>query len=118
MTGAFSRGEAAMGISSISALPDIIKACKGNNINFKTAVLPEGKKKAALFSGTDVAIFNTPSPEEKLAAFEYLKFFMEKESQTKWATKSGYLPLRKSVIDSKEFKRLCRKRKSSKGRSR
>lgn len=48
MTGAFSRGEAAMGVSSISALPDIIKACKGNNINFKTAVLPEGKKKSSI----------------------------------------------------------------------
>ncbi|EJO5347612.1 ABC transporter substrate-binding protein [Clostridium botulinum] len=115
MTGAFSRGEAAMGVSSISALPNIIKACKGNNINFKTAVLPEKKKKAALFSGTDVAIFNTPSPEEKLAAFEYLKFFMGKESQIKWATKSGYLPLRKSVIDSKEFKDYVEKENPAKG---
>lgn len=115
MTGAFSRGEAAMGISSISALPDIIKACKGNNVNFKTEVLPEGKKKAALFSGTDVAIFNTPSSEEKLAAFEYLKFFMEKESQLKWATKSGYLPLRNSVINSQEFKAYVEKENPAKG---
>ncbi len=35
---------------------------------------------------------------------------MEKESQTKWATKSGYLPLRKSVIDSKEFKDYVEKK--------
>lgn len=115
MTGPFGRGEAAMGISSISALPNIIETCKGNNINFKTAVLPEGKKKAALFSGTDVTMFNTPSPEEKLAAFKFIKFFMEPDSQLIWGTKSGYLPLRKSVIDSKDFKDYIKNENPAKG---
>ncbi|WP_061996393.1 ABC transporter substrate-binding protein [Clostridium sp. ATCC 25772] len=115
MTGPFGRGEAAMGISSISALPDIIKTCSGNNINFKTAVLPENKQKAALFAGTDVTIFNTPSPEEKLAAFEFIKFFMEEENQLTWGTKSGYLPLRKSVLESNDFKNYVEKENPAKG---
>ncbi|NEU05917.1 ABC transporter substrate-binding protein [Clostridium senegalense] len=115
MTGPFGRGEAAMGISSISALPDIIKTCSGNNINFKTAVLPENKQKAALFAGTDVTIFNTPSPEEKLAAFEFIKFFMEEENQLTWGTKSGYLPLRKSVLESNDFKNYVEKKNPAKG---
>lgn len=115
ITGPLGRGEAAMGISSISTLPDITKICKENNINFKTAVLPQGKEKAALFSGTDVAIFNTPSSEEKLAAFEYIKYFMETESQVKWGMNSGYLPLRKSILDSKDFKEYINKDCPSKG---
>lgn len=115
ITGPLGRGELAMGISSISALPDIIKACEGGNVNFKTAVLPEGKEKAALFSGTDVTIFNTPSAEEKLAAFEFIKFFMEDENQLTWGTKSGYLPLRKSVLNSKEFKEYVEKEDPAKG---
>lgn len=115
MTGPFGRGEAAMGISSISALPDIIKTCSGNNINFKTAVLPENKQKAALFAGTDVTIFNTPSPEEKLAAFEFIKFFMEEENQLTWGTNSGYLPLRKSVLESNDFKNYVEKENPAKG---
>lgn len=114
MTGPFGRGEAAMGISSISALPEIIETCKGNNINFKTAVLPKDEKEAALFSGTDVTIFNTPSPEEKLAAFKFIKYFMEPESQLTWGTKSGYLPLRKSVLDSKDFKDYAEKENPAK----
>lgn len=115
ITGPLGRGEAAMGISSTSALPDIETICKENKINFKTAVLPKGEKEAALFSGTDVAIFNTSKPEEKLAAFEYIKYFMEEESQLTWGTKSGYLPLRNSVINSKEFKDFAQVESQAKG---
>ncbi|MEG0370840.1 MAG: ABC transporter substrate-binding protein [Clostridium sp.] len=115
MTGPFGRGEAAMGISSTSSLPDIDKICKEKGINYKAVVLPKGEKKAALFSGTDVAIFNTNSPDKKLAAFQYIKFFMEKESQLKWGEKSGYLPLRKSLIDSTEFKNFIETKAPAKG---
>lgn len=109
MTGAFSRGEAAMGISSMSALPDIISACEGSNVNFKTAALPKGKESASLFSGTDITIFNTPSAEEKLAAFKYIKYFFEEEPQLLWGTKSGYLPLRNKVLNSTEFTNYAKK---------
>ena len=106
MTGPFGRGEAAMGISSMSALPDIIAACKENGVNFKTVVVPEGKQKAAMFSGTDVAIFNTSTPQQKLAAFEFLKFFYESENQFDWGTKSGYLPLNNAILKGDEFKKF------------
>lgn len=115
MTGPFSRGEAAMGVSSMSALPDIIAACEGSNVKFQTVVLPKGEEEASLFSGTDVTIFNTSSPEEKLAAFKYIKYFMEEDTQFLWGTKSGYLPLRNSVLNSSEFKEFAEKECPAKG---
>lgn len=112
VTGPFGRGEAAMAIASTSSLPDIDKLCKGNNINYGTAILPKNKKQAALFSGTDVAIFNTAAPEEKLAAFQYLKYFFSKDSMILWGSKSGYLPLTYSAIKSDEFQNYLKNDKS------
>lgn len=114
MTGPFSRGEAAMGISSMSALPDIISACEGTGVKFKTVVLPKGEKEASLFSGTDITMFNTSSPEEKLAAFKYIKYFFEEDTQFLWGTESGYLPLRNSVLNSLEFKEYAKSKNPAK----
>lgn len=104
ITGPFGRGEAAMGITSMSNLPDIIATCAENGVNFGTVVAPQGKAAAALFSGTDVTIFNTSTPEQKLAAFEFLKFFYQAENQFEWGTKSGYMPLNNDVLYGDEFK--------------
>ena len=103
ITGPFGRGEVAMGITSMSNLPDIIATCAENGVNFATVVAPKGKAAAALFSGTDVTIFNTSTPEQKLAAFEFLKFFYQAENQFEWGTRSGYMPMNNAVLYGDEF---------------
>ncbi|MCT4565248.1 MAG: ABC transporter substrate-binding protein [Maledivibacter sp.] len=100
----FARGEAAMMVSSTSKLPYLEEAIGDNNIQWKAAVLPKGKKQAALFSGTDMAMFNTHSPEEKLAGWEFMKYFMSKDATIKWGKNSGYLPVRYSALESEDFK--------------
>lgn len=53
--------------------------------------------------GTDLYIFKNATPEEKTAAFEYMKFLISKDSQIFWANTTGYIPVRTSAIESDEY---------------
>lgn len=101
--GPFGRGEAAMGVSSMSKLPNIIETCAANDVEFGTIVLPKGERNADLFSGTNVAIFNTCPEEDRQAAFRFLKFFLSPEMQWEWGTRSGYLPLSWKILKSDRY---------------
>lgn len=103
ITGPMSRGEAFIGFASSSNLPKMKEACAATGINWKVAELPKGKKAAALYSGTDITMFNTVSEETKRAAFEFMKFWFETDTQIAWGKKSGYLPLTNAALNSKEF---------------
>lgn len=54
--------------------------------------------------GTDLYVFSSASAEQRTAAFEYLKFLTNADSQLTWAQETGYVPARQSVIDSEEYK--------------
>lgn len=58
----------------------------------------------AFQQGTDLFVFDSASDEQKTAAFEYLKFLTSGEAQLTWATATGYMPVRQSVIASEEYK--------------
>lgn len=105
--GPFGRGEAAMGITWMEHLPDITATCQENGVNWGTAVLPAGERSATLFTGTNIAMFNTSSQEQKDAAFAFLKFFLEAENQFTWGTESGFLPLNNEVLLSEEYQSYC-----------
>lgn len=100
----FSRKEAGMIITSTSKIPDLKNAIGNVNLNWNAAVLPAHKKDAVLFTGTDMAMFNTHTEEEKLASWLFMKYFMSKDATVKWGVKSGYLPVRYSALESPEFK--------------
>ena len=114
MKGPFSRGDAAMGISWLSDLPDIISGCEESGVNFATVPLPAGKKEATLFSGTNVAMFNTSSEAQKRAAFKFLRFFYEPENQLQWGKESGFMPMNTEVLNSKEFQDYAREKEPTK----
>ena len=60
--------------------------------------------KPSLQQGTDVYMFSSATPEQRTAAYEYLKFMTTTESQITWAKETGYIPVRKSAIDSDQYK--------------
>ena len=103
ITGPISRREAFIGFASSSNIPHIKEACKSTGVNWKVAELPRGKKAAALFSGTDITMFNTIPEETKRAAFEFMKYWFETDTQIVWGKGSGYLPLTNAASQSKEF---------------
>lgn len=52
------------------------------------------------------------SDEEKAASFDYLRFLNEPSSQATWHLGSGYVPIRKSVVDDPEIQELWQRRPS------
>lgn len=108
ITGPMSRGEAMIGFSSSSALPNMKEACAETGVNWAVAELPKGEKEAALFSGTDITMFNQIGQEEKDAAFEFMKYWFETDVQVKWGMKSGYMPLTNAAFEAEEFKEFLK----------
>ncbi len=53
--------------------------------------------------GTDVYMFTSASPEQRTAAFEYLKHLTTTENQIYWAVNTGYIPVRSSALQSDEY---------------
>lgn len=103
ITGPIARGESFIGFASSSNIPKIKEACQASGVHWKVAELPKGKKAAALFSGTDITLFNTVPEETKKAAFEFMKYWFEKDTQVAWGKGSGYLPLTNEALNSTEF---------------
>lgn len=103
ITGPMSRGESFIGFASSSNIPHMKDACEQSGVNWAVAELPKGEKQAALFSGTDITMFNTVSEEQKKAAWEFIKFWYEEETGVEWGIGSGYLPLTNAALNSEKF---------------
>jgi ABC-type glycerol-3-phosphate transport system substrate-binding protein len=91
----FSSGTIAMIMDGPWDLPQLKKMIK-----FKWGItsLPEGPvKKATYLAGEHLAIFRqSKHPEE---AWEFVKWIISPENQAFFSEKSGYLPVRKSVLE-------------------
>lgn len=60
----------------------------------------EGKNKAVIQQGASLFVTNDVSSEAQYAAYEFIKFATNTENTAKFATATGYLPVRKSAQDS------------------
>ncbi len=102
MSGPFVNGDVVMFIGSTAGASYI----KTDQFIWDSAPIPvvKGGKKAVIQQGTNVFIMNQgKTPEEVYASFEFVKFLISKEANFIWATSTGYLPIRKSVVDSPEY---------------
>ncbi|AFS79433.1 putative carbohydrate uptake ABC transporter periplasmic-binding protein [Gottschalkia acidurici 9a] len=99
------QGRAAMCVASTSAIP-YIDSESVEGLKWFAAPLPGYKTNDQLFYGTNVAVFNTLSPEEKLAAWEYIKFITSVENTAYFSEQTGYLPVRKSVQELDSYKKF------------
>jgi multiple sugar transport system substrate-binding protein len=71
---------------------------KGANFKWDIALLPNGGKPAVNLYGASVSVYKT-TPEKELAAWLMIKYLGEKAQTVKWATSTGYLPVRASAKD-------------------
>ena len=76
---------------------------QGVGDKFEVAAAPYPSK-PSLQQGTDIYMFSSATPEQRTAAYEFLKFLTTTENQISWAKETGYIPVRKSAIDSDEYK--------------
>lgn len=100
LSGPFGNGMVAMYVGS-NAGENFIKQGVGDKFEIGAAPYPTN---ASLQQGTDLYVFSSATPEQKTAAYEFLKFLTSKEKQIQWASESGYMPARQSAIDSEEYK--------------
>ncbi len=99
----FGDGKVIMYIGSIAGKPYVDRASKGKH-DWTWAPVPVWKTKKVPFAGTDVIMFNTASDEQKKAAWEFMKFLVSPEITAYWAVKTGYVPVRKSALETKIWK--------------
>jgi multiple sugar transport system substrate-binding protein/sn-glycerol 3-phosphate transport system substrate-binding protein len=69
---------------------------KGANFKWDIALLPNDGKPAVNLYGASVSVYKT-TPEKELAAWMVIKYLGEKAQTVKWATNTGYLPVRASA---------------------
>lgn len=103
LSGPFGDGKVAIYFGSTAGMPYVDRACKGKH-GWTWAPIPKWKTYAPPFAGTDVIMFSTAKPEEKQAAWKFMKFLISKDITTFWAIKTGYMPVRKSALETKAWK--------------
>ncbi|NOU97028.1 extracellular solute-binding protein [Paenibacillus sp. LMG 31456] len=99
----FGRGDIAMYVGSSAGLSFVNKAV-GGKFDWFAAVPPKGKKSVAYIQGTNVTVFGNLTEEQKLGAWNYIKFLINTENSAYWAQKTGYLPVRASVSQLDSYK--------------
>lgn len=101
----FIKGKAAMCVASTSAIPYIKKGMK---TKWFAAPLPTYKEDKQLYYGTNIAMFNTGKPEQKLAAWLYMKFLTNPENTAYFSMQTGYMPVRTSAVNSESYKQFLK----------
>jgi len=73
--------------------------------NWNCAPVPRGPKPAVTVSGTNIVIFNQSSSNRMIAAWRFARYFSSPEVTLGWSLKTGYLPVRRSAVQSAEMAR-------------
>lgn len=100
LSGPFANEQVAMYVGSIAGEGFVKKDTEGK-FEYDVAARPEPIN---LQQGTDLYMFNSATPEQRTAAFEYMKFLTSPEAQKTWAIDTGYMPVVESVLESDEYK--------------
>lgn len=78
---------------------------KGAQFEWGTAFMPKKVKYGATVGGAALALF--PSTKEKEdATWRFLKWLLTPENCARWTEATGYLPVRKSVLQSERIQKL------------
>jgi ABC-type glycerol-3-phosphate transport system substrate-binding protein len=85
--------------SSTSSRPFIAAAMK-TPVNWTVGLPPGGK---TVMFGANVAVFKS-TPQKQLASWVFIKWFSDQAQTADWATKSYYMPVRKSAANDEALK--------------
>lgn len=96
----FAQSKLAYTFASTSSRPFIAAAMK-TPVNWSVSI-PPGVGKTVQF-GANIAVFKSTS-QKQLASWLFIKWFSQQENTADWATKSYYMPIRKSAATSESLK--------------
>ncbi len=63
------------------------------------APLPIWNKSASIIYGTNIGMFKSASQKQKDAAWEFIKWFTNKDNEIRWSLGTHYVPIQKSALD-------------------
>ena len=103
----FVSGKAAMFVFTTSVYNHLRKEAK---FSLRLAPIPSapGRAPRVQLAGTNLALFKT-TPERQAAAWKFIRFLTSKTVNTRWALRTGYLPIRQSAIQSPEYQAFLSK---------
>jgi sn-glycerol 3-phosphate transport system substrate-binding protein len=73
------------------------------------ALLPRGVRASSALGGGSLVVFEKGDRERQRAAWEFVQWLGNTKNTIKWHINTGYLPLRKSALDSLELKLFHRR---------
>ncbi len=100
----FAQSKVPFFIESTSARPFVAGAMK-TPVKWSIALLPQNdpaKPKTVMY-GANVAVLKS-TPQKQLASWLFVKWFSEQGQTADWATKSYYMPVRKSAANDEALK--------------
>jgi len=100
----FLRQEAVFVIRSSTSRSHLLGRIAGD-FDWEMTIIPHGKdaKPATVLFGANVCIFKS-NPEKEKAAWTFIKFLTSKDVTARWGTITGYMPVRKSAVNTERFK--------------
>lgn len=75
----------------------------GDKFEFRTAFLPKAEEFGCCTGGAGLAIMAGSPPEKREAAFKFIEYVTSTEGTTFWSQNTGYMPVRKSAVESEEM---------------
>jgi multiple sugar transport system substrate-binding protein len=84
----------------------------GNKFIWRAFPVPSatpGKPARTLMQGTNVAIYQNLSPEERAAAWAFVKFMVSPEENARWAAATNYMPVRRATLEVPLFAEVMEK---------
>jgi sn-glycerol 3-phosphate transport system substrate-binding protein len=98
----FANGLTASVMASTGSLRGITENV-GDKFEFRTAFLPKAEVFGCCTGGAGLAVMAGSPPEKQEAAFQYIKFATSPETTTFWSQNTGYMPVRKSAVESEDM---------------
>ena len=99
----FAEGTVAMIMQSSAQLKGLEKICE---FEVGIAPIPVYSNRSYPAGGSNLVMFQGHNEEEQRAGWEFIKFMISPENSVIWANGTGYLPLRKSSMESETYKQM------------
>jgi len=64
------------------------------------APIPQGKNKAVMITGTNIAIFKSSTPAQREAAWKFIRWFTDTPQTAQWSKETNYVPVRRSALET------------------
>ncbi|RVU55706.1 ABC transporter substrate-binding protein [Anaerosphaera multitolerans] len=96
----------AMWMQSTGDITKILEIAKENNFEVNTCFLPKEVDYGVPTGGCNLVMAREISPEEKEAAWEFIKWMVDTEQSAYASAYTGYVPSRKSAAETDKIKTL------------